>query len=223
MKPKGEKMMTTLMEQIKSVEVGVEASILVKDGTFLEVSEIREFFDLEISPQEDWRVYGSSAKQAYELDDHCKYLVAHIEGGGNSDNCMLPHYAYENLSKEEVLKLVEANLQDYLTSYLLIFEQDDYIGVKESLKDFSTELATFGWVLDQNFDPEMKDSTSSCLFTVPTLWLADTLLDHPWFKDYVEGDDVSPDWFDLYTHADGYTLYQAAKEAGMLLNVKIAY
>ena len=214
------------MEQIKSVRVGVNLDIFMQNGTFLEVQDVQEFFELEISPQEDWRVYsGKSGKQAHELDDYSTYVIAHLPGGSNPENRVLEHHSYENLSKEEVMTFVESNLEDYMGSYLLIFEQEDYISPVDYLANHSTELVTFGWVLIPNADPYdpywPEIQNTECLFKVPTLWLAEHLSDYPSAEEFVQDGEISEEWFDTYTHQDGYILYKAAKEAGMLLNTRI--
>ena len=102
-------------------------------------------------------------------------------------------------------------------------EQDDYIKSVDCLKNDSTELITFFWVLIDGWDPEKdKELHSDCLFSVPTSWLVEYLLNHDYFKEFIEGGEILEEWFDTYTHGDGYLLYTEAKEAGMLLSVQLS-
>ena len=213
MKNKGENSMTTLMEQIKSVRVDAELAIFVSGDTVLEV-EVDYPYQVYIP---------MSIKQGYELVDGTKYLVSHVINGATENGSISEHLIYRDLMKEDVLALIATHLNDYLNADFLIYEQDDYVTVRDLLKYKGTAVTTFGWVLGQETPVTDQETGRSCQFTVPTYWLANYLSDHSRLSEYVSGDEVSPEWEDDYTHEDGYHIFQAAQEAGRLLDAKIVY
>ena len=133
--------MKELMKKLGMKEYGADYDLVVEGPGFLEIEDLIHLEEFDIPEDSKAKVYlRTQQKQIYELTENKKYMVAHGENGSDESLSAICQKCHFGLTKDEVVAFVKKYFRDFVGSYIMIFEEDAWISVKEYISMFKKEV-----------------------------------------------------------------------------------
>ena len=133
--------MKELMKKLGVEDYSVDYDLVVEGQGFLEIEDLTHLEEFDISEDSEAKVYlRIQQKQIYELTENKKYMVAHGENGSDESLSVIYQNCHFGLTKDEVVAFVKKHFRDFVSSYIMIFEEDAWISVKEYISILKKEV-----------------------------------------------------------------------------------